>query len=144
MRIKQISVFVENKIDQISEITKILGENKIDIKFVSIADATEFGILRMISSEPERAVEVLEKTGIAVKLSDVTAIEMPDRPNGLAEILTVLSNANINIEYLYAFVGRNEKTSVVVFKADNAELAENSLANSGIADINARNVIDSL
>lgn len=144
MRMKQISVFVENKMDQISEITRILGENNINIKFASVADTAEFGILRMISNEPERAVSVLENTGIAVRLSDVTAIEMPDRPNGLAEILKVLSDANINIEYMYAFVGRHEKTSVVVFKADNAELAEDCLAKSGIADINARNVIDNL
>lgn len=144
MRIQQISVFVENKIDQISEIAKILGENDINIKFASIADAAEFGILRMILSDPEKALLILERAGIAVKLSEVTAIEMPDRPNGLAEILTVLSNANINIEYMYAIVGRNEKSAVVVFKADNAELAEDSLANSGIADINAREVIDNL
>lgn len=144
MRIKQISAFVENKIDQVSEITKILGKNNINIKYASIADAMEFGILRMLVDDAEKAIEVLEQVGIAVKISDVIAVEMPDRPNGLNEILTVLSEANVNMEYMYAFVGRGERNALVVFKADNADVAEKALSESGITDVNARTVIDTL
>ena len=144
MRIKQISAFVENKIDQVSEITKILGKNNINIKYASIADAMEFGILRMLVDDAEKAIEVLEQVGIAVKISDVVAVEMPDRPNGLNEILTVLSEANVNMEYMYAFVGRGERNALVVFKADNADVAEKALSESGITDVNARTVIDTL
>lgn len=144
MRIKQISAFVENKIDQVSEITKILGKNNINIKYASIADAMEFGILRMLVDDAEKAIEVLEQVGIAVKISDVVAVEMPDRPNGLNEILTVLSEANVNMEYMYAFVGRGERNALVVFKADDADVAEKALSESGITDVNARTVIDTL
>ena len=144
MRIKQISAFVENKIDQVSEITKILGKNNINIKYASIADAMEFGILRMLVDDAEKAIEVLEQVGIAVKISDVIAVEMPDRPNGLNEILTVLSEANVNMEYMYAFVGRGERNALVVFKADDADVAEKALSESGITDVNARTVIDTL
>ena len=87
---------------------------------------------------------VLEQVGIAVKISDVVAVEMPDRPNGLNEILTVLSEANVNMEYMYAFVGRGERNALVVFKADNADNAEKALSESGITDVNARTVIDTL
>lgn len=144
MRIKQISAFVENKIDQVSEITKILGKNNINIKYASIADAIEFGILRMLVDDADKAVTALESVGIAVKISDVVAVEMPDRPNGLNEILTVLSEANVNMEYMYAFVGRGERNALVVFKADNADVAEKALSESGITDVNARTVIDTL
>lgn len=136
MIIKQIAAFVENKIDSVSEITKILADNKINIRSTYIADTAEFGILRMIVSKPEAAAEVLSENGIAVKLSDVIVAEMPDCPGGMGKVLSILSSGGINLEYLYAFVGRND-AAYVIFKADNPQKAQELLTDAGIADQNA-------
>ena len=144
MRIKQISASVENKIDGISEITNILSTNGINIRASLIADTAEFGILRMIVDDPDRAVKVLEEAGIAVKISEVIAVEMPDKTGGLSAILSVLSGRGINLEYVYAFVGRGDTGAMVVFKADDQDAAERIIAESGVADINASSVFDSL
>lgn len=136
MIIKQIAAFVENKIDDVSEITKILAENKINIRSTYIADTAEFGILRMIVNKPEAAAKALSDNGIAVKLSDVIVVEMPDRPGGMGEVLSVLSSGGINLEYLYAFVGRHDAGAYVIFKAAEPQKAEKLLSDAGISGQN--------
>ncbi|MBS7298441.1 MAG: ACT domain-containing protein [Eubacteriales bacterium] len=144
MIIKQISVFVENGVGGISEITKILSDNNINIRSAYVADTAEFGILRLIVTDTKKAEKVLGDSGIAVKETDVIAVEMSDTPGGLGGILDVLSDNGVNIEYLYAFVGKGESGALMVFKADDAQKAETVLENSGIVDINATSVYDSL
>ncbi len=144
MIIKQISVFVENGVGGISEITKILSDSKINIRSAYVADTAEFGILRLIVTDTKKAEKVLGESGIAVKETDVIAVEMPDTPGGLGDVLKVLSDNGVNIEYLYAFVGKGESDALMVFKADDAEKAETVLEKSGIVDINATSVYDSL
>ena len=144
MNIKQISVFVENGVGGISEITKILSDSKINIRSAYVADTAEFGILRLIVTDTKKAEEVLTENGIAVKETDVIAVEMSDTPGGLGGILDVLSDNGINIEYLYAFVGKGESDALMVFKADDAQKAEVVLEKSGIVDVNATKVYDSL
>ncbi len=144
MIIKQISVFVENGVGGISEITKILSDSKINIRSAYVADTAEFGILRLIVTDTKKAEKVLGESGIAVKETDVIAVEMSDTPGGLGAILDVLSNNGVNIEYLYAFVGKGESGALMVFKADDAQKAETVLEKSGIVDINATSVYDSL
>lgn len=144
MIIKQISVFVENGVGGISEITKILSDNSINIRSAYVADTAEFGILRLIVTDTKKAEQVLTENGIAVKETDVIAVEMSDTPGGLGVILDVLSDNGVNIEYLYAFVGKGESGALMVFKADDAEKAEAVLEKSGIVDINATSVYDSL
>lgn len=144
MIIKQISVFVENGVGGISEITKILSDSKINIRSAYVADTAEFGILRLIVTDTKKAEQVLSENGIAVKETDVIAVEMSDTPGGLGGILDVLSDNGVNIEYLYAFVGKGESGALMVFKADDAEKAEAVLEKSGIVDMNATSVYDSL
>lgn len=144
MIIKQISVFVENGVGGISEITKILSDNNINIRSAYVADTAEFGILRLIVTDTKKAEKVLGESGIAVKETDVIAVEMSDTPGGLGAILDVLSDNGVNIEYLYAFVGKGESGALMVFKADDAQKAETVLEKSGIVDINATSVYDSL
>lgn len=143
MFVKQISVFVENKFGKISEIINVLAKNSIDISALSLADTSEFGILRLIVDKPELAVDVLKNEGVIVKLSDVLAIAIDDAPGGLAKALTVLTDANVVIEYMYAFIGKADGKAMTVIRVDNEDKAVEALKNGGVAllttdDISAR------
>lgn len=118
MKINQISVFLENKIGRLAEVTKVLGSKGINIRALSIADTAEFGILRMIVSQPEEAYSILEKSGFTVSKTEVIVVEVMDRPGGLAEVLEILAKACLNVEYLYAFVAPKGKNALVVLKIE--------------------------
>src|SRR4030067_2260323 len=104
MEVEQISVFLENKPGALAEVTRILGEEGVNIRALSLADTKDFGILRLIVNDNEKAKEVLGQRGLTVRKTEVVAVEVPDRPGGLADILKILSEAGLNVEYLYAFV----------------------------------------
>lgn len=143
MYVKQLSVFVENKFGRISEIINALAENSIDISALSLADTSEFGILRLIVDKPELAVDVLKEEGVIVKLNDVLAIAIDDVPGGLAKALTVLTDANVVIEYMYAFIGKADGKAMTVIRVDDEPKAIDALNKGGITllttdDISAR------
>lgn len=124
MLIKQISIFLENKRGRLAQVTRVLGDNNINIRALSIADTTDFGILRLIVNQPERAMEVLQQNGFAVRANDVIAIEAEDKPGGLAKVLSLLDKRGISIEYMYAFVGNSpSKNAMVIFRVENPESA---------------------
>ena len=128
MIIKQLSVFVENKFGRVTDIISALGKNNIDISALSLADASEFGILRLIVDDPEKAKEILTGTGVIVRISNVVAAPIEDVPGGLDAVLTILKNNGISIEYMYAFAGRDGKgKACVVFGASDNEAAEQAL-----------------
>jgi hypothetical protein len=116
MLISQISVFLENKQGRLAEVTRILGENNIDISALSIADTTDFGILRLIVNQPGKAIEILQQHGFAASINSVIAIEVEDKPGGLSKALSILDKKGISIEYMYAFVGtcKNENAMVLL------------------------------
>lgn len=114
--VKQISVFLENKAGRLGKVTQVLGENKINIRALSIADTSDFGILRLIVNDPERAYQVLKSNGFTVSTTEVLAVQVPDTPGGLAEVLNIMGQGEINIEYLYAFIGTTSKDALVIFK----------------------------
>ena len=124
MIVKQISVFVENKSGNLSDILTVLGDNGIDISAMSLADTTDFGILRMIVSDTEKAVEILKAQRLAVKCTDVTALYMEHTPGGLSKILSVLKKEDIDVEYLYAFVEKSGTDARVVMKVSSPEKVE--------------------
>ncbi len=132
MKIKQISVFLENKRGRLYEALKALAEEKINIRALSIADTSEFGILRLIVTDPEKAKEVLEKNEFTVKLTNVVAIAVKDKPGGLAEALKYLYDANINIEYIYAFVEKSGEKAVVVLRTENLDKTISILQEKGV------------
>ena len=143
MFVKQLSVFVENKFGRISEIINALAENSIDISALSLADTSEFGILRLIVDKPELAVDVLKEEGVIVKLSDVLAIAIDDAPGGLAKALEVLTQANVVIEYMYAFIGKADGKAMTVIRVDDEAKAIDALNKGGVTllttdDISAR------
>lgn len=121
MEIKQISVFIENKEGRLKKAIDTLSKAEINIRALSIADTSKFGILRLIVSDNEKAKTVLEKNKFVVKENDVLVVEVPDKPNGLNSILEILDKESINVEYLYAFVGKKTDEAIVVMRLENIE-----------------------
>lgn len=132
MWVKQISVFLENKSGRLAAVTRVLGENGINIRALSIADTSDFGILRLIVDDPPRAYAVLKEAGFTVSVTDVMAVEIPDTPGGLADVLDILGRAGANIEYLYAFVSKSAGNALVLFKVEDVETAARALQEKGI------------
>lgn len=132
MFIKQLSIFVENKVGRLQNIVNALGENDVNISALSIADTTDFGILRIIVDNPDKAKLVLKGMGVISKTTDVVAVYIDDRSGGLAAVLNLVSNAGIGIEYMYAFLGRREGKALMVLKADDEEMLEQILTSHGV------------
>ena len=123
MYVKQISVFIENSKGKLGEFTDLLAKNNIDLISMSIADTTSFGILRGIVIDYARAVEVIEKAGYTACLTDVLAVEVPDHPGGLSNVLKMLSDEGIAIEYLYSFMRSRGNAALIVFRVEKIDLA---------------------
>ncbi len=132
MTVNQLSVFVENKPGRLSEITSILQQQNVDIRALSVADTTHFGILRLIVDKPSQAETALKEAGFTVSLTKVIAIGVSDRPGGLAEALAVLSGGGISVEYMYAFISREEKTAYVILRVDDIDKAVGLIQKSSI------------
>jgi len=132
MPVKQISVFLENKCGRLADVTRVIGNHGINIRAFSVADTTDFGILRLIVNRPEDAYEVLRKEGFTVSLTDVIAVQIPDRPGGLADILTLMQDAGVNIEYMYAFVEKVSQDALAVFRVENPKVAIKLLEEKGL------------
>ncbi|MDN5325628.1 MAG: hypothetical protein PWP41_323 [Moorella sp. (in: firmicutes)] len=132
MKIKQISVFLENKSGRLAAVTRLLARHSINIRALSIADTSDFGILRLIVDDPDRAYTELKGAGFTVSLTEVLGVEMPDRPGGLSNILSILEENGINIEYLYAFIGRGDNGALVIFRVEELDAAINVLQARGI------------
>ena len=132
MRIEQISVFLENKSGRLTEVSRVLGEADINIRALSLADTTDFGILRLIVNDPHKAREVLKEKGFTVGKTEVVAIEVKDKPGGLAGILQVLSDHNINVEYMYAFVERSGEDAIIICRFDETDKAIDVLRKNSV------------
>ena len=132
MKLNQISVFSENKPGHMIEPCRLLAREGIDIRALSLADTQRFGILRMIVSDWERARSLLEAAGAVVKITEVVAVEVPDRPGGLAEVLGALEGSGINIEYMYAFPFVRGEKAVLIFRFDRPDAAMARLSECGI------------
>ena len=132
MKIKQLSVFCENKPGHIVGPCRMLARAGIDIRALSLADTQRFGILRMIVSDWQKAKGLLEKSGSVVKVTEVLAVEVPDRPGGLAEVLSLFEGSEVNIEYMYAFPFVREEKAVLVFRFDQPDAAIERLLAAGV------------
>ncbi len=132
MFVKQISVFVENKKGRLYKMTKVLGDNGIDLIALSIADTTNFGILRCIVSDPQKAIAVLKENGFTASATEVLAVEVPDVPGGLASVLEILKDNEITVEYLYSFVRTHDDKALVLFRVEEAEKTVQVLKQNGV------------
>lgn len=133
MALKQLSIFLENKQGRLWKSLNILKNENIDIRALSIADTSDFGILRLIVSDPDQAKEALEEEKFAVSLADVLAIEVEDQPGGLEAALDLLNKNDINVEYIYAFVEKKTSKALVVLRTDNNEEALTLLKDDGFS-----------
>lgn len=131
MAIKQITVFVQNKKGTVVSVTDILSKNNVNLRALSIAETEDFGILRLIVNDESTAEKVLKENGYLIKVIDVLGVKIGDEPGKLTSALDVLDKANINVEYLYAFMARTEKHAYVVLRVEENEEAENALVNAG-------------
>lgn len=132
MLVKQISVFLENKSGRLAEVTGILGTNQIDISALSIADTTDFGILRLIVNKPEIAETILKDNGFTVSCTSVIAIAVKDEPGGLSQALKILETESIGIEYMYAFVGKTTTDALVILRVEEPEKAVKTLISNNV------------
>jgi hypothetical protein len=140
MKIKQLSVFIENKEGRLKKTINTLAKGKINIRALSIADTTKFGILRLIVSDFEKAKSFLEDDGFVVKETEVIAVEIPDEPNGLGSVLTILDKKEINLEYLYAFVSKQSNQAIVVLRVQNIDQSIELLKNENLKLINQKDL----
>lgn len=132
MKLNQLSVFLENKPGRLSAPCKALAEAGINILTLSLADTQQFGILRIIVRDWQKAKAVLEKAGNVVNVTEVIAVEVADRPGGLGDVLQVIEKAGVNLEYMYAFTFRSEDKAILVFRFEDPDAAARLLESSGI------------
>ncbi len=140
MAIKQLSVFVENEKGKLSEITDLIAKAGIDMRAMSIADTSEFGILRLIVKDPAKVKALLEKNGFISTLNDVVGVEITDKPGGLAQIVSLFASNGINMEYMYAFLTRIEGKAYLVVRVDDTEAVEKLLASQNIHMLSAADI----
>ena len=136
MIIKQISIFVENKPGRLAEITEIIAKNNINIRALSVADTTHFGILRIIVDNPEEVERILRDAGLTVSITSVITACIHDRPGGLAEVLKLLSSRDIQIEYMYAFIAKSDNEAYVVMRIEAEDAADKLLHDNGFTGMN--------
>ena len=141
MAIKQLTVFIQNKKGTVVSVTDILSKNNINLRALSIAETQDFGILRLIVNDEKAAEAVLTENGYLIKVIDVVGVKIGDQPGKLTAALDVLDKADINVEYLYAFMARTEKHAYVVLRVEDNAMAEKALTDAGFkmiseADIN--------
>ncbi len=132
MKAKQLSIFLENKVGRLAEVTGVLGERGINIRALSLADTSDFGVLRLIVDDPTKAQEALKEEGYTVSTTEVIAVKVPDKPGGLGRVLRSFIGLGVNIEYMYAFAGKNGDNAVVVLRVDDPERAIPVLREHGV------------
>lgn len=137
MKLKQLSVFLENRPGHLSRVCEVLAEAGINIVTMTLADTREFGILRLIVREWQKAKEVLEAAGFAVNTTDVMAIEVADEPGGLEKILKAAEAGGLSVEYMYAFACKQKKNALIVIRFDDIERASAALKAAGIGVLSA-------
>ncbi len=142
MQIQQLSIFVENKAGRLMEIVDVLKEKNVNISALSLADTTDFGVLRMIVCDPEKAKAALRDSGVIVKTTPVLALPIDDTPGGLAAMLSLLASERVAVEYMYAFATRREGKAVMVLRVDDAQRAQSILTAKGFGDVDAAQLFE--
>lgn len=140
--VKQISVFVDNKPNNLAGILNTLRDNRINLRALSLADTSDFGIVRMIANDTEKTVDILKAASYAVTVTEVVAISIPDSPGQLSRVLNILGEDNVNVEYLYAFLGTSDKAVSFVIRVDDNAHAEAALTNAGVIQLTENDIAE--
>jgi len=138
MKLTQISVFLENRKGRLHDVCSLLGNHDINIRALTIAESPEFGILRLVVDNPKDAVDILRKKGFIAKLTDIVAVEVDDKPGGLARVLRIFYNNSINVEYMYGFVEKFSDKALLVFRFDSPDKAISVLKKNKINIVGAK------
>ena len=133
MTIQQLSVFLENRAGQLAEITEILAEHGIDLRAIHIAETTDYGVLRLITSAPHEAANILLEKGCVLSMTPVLAAAVPDKPGGLAKLLSVVAQAGIDVEYMYSMFGNGNGMAYMIFRVADLARLESVLTANGIS-----------
>lgn len=131
MNVTQLSVFIENKPGHLQNVLKILADEKINIATLTIADSTDYGVLRLIVNDPRRGLEVLKQNEITCSITDVLAIEIDDSPGSLLKAIDTFSERDLNIEYMYAFTQKRGDKAVMIFRFEDIDTAKTALREEG-------------
>ncbi len=135
MTIQQISVFLENRSGQLSEITDLLARNHVDLRAIHIAETADYGVLRLITANAQETTQILLSQGFVLSVTPVTAVAVPDEPGGLAKLLNILAKAEVDIEYMYSVFGRKDDYAYMIFRVADAKRLEEILADNGISPV---------
>jgi hypothetical protein len=141
MKVQQISIFMENRAGRLSAVAGLIGEAGINIRALSLADTSDFGILRLIVDQPEKAAQVLRTNHYTFNTTDVVAIEIPDVPGGLALVLDQIQKLKVNVEYMYAFVEKATDKAIVVFRFAHLDDVLDTLVKEGDLRILSRDEV---
>lgn len=144
MLIKQLSVFLDNSPGRLNAATKVLSEAGINLRALTLADTSDFGVLRVIVDRPEEAMTILRQHNFAAKMTEVLVVEMDDKPGGLTAILDILEEGSINIEYMYAFVGTKPRKALMIFRVNKPDLAIEQLKSKNVRLFNTEEDIEEL
>ena len=135
MKIKQISIFLENTAGRIADVTKVLKDNSINLRAIMIADTADFGILRIITDDSEKALSVLKEAKFTTKTTDVLAISISDKVGALHDVMALFQNNGINIEYLYASLEKTGDTAIIIFKVEDADKGLKVIEENGLSTV---------
>ncbi len=142
MSVKQISIFIENRKGALAEVTGFIASHGINLYALSIADSQDFGILRIITDDPDNARDMLKSEGYTVTATSVLAVEIDDTPGSMASILGVMSKADVAVEYTYAFIAKAANKAYMIFRVDNKDKASKALEESGISTIDQKDLFN--
>ena len=142
MSVKQISIFIENKKGSLAEVTDFIAKNNINLRALSIADTQDFGILRIITDDPDNARDMLKQEGYTVTATSVLAVELDDAPGSMASILSVLSNAEVSVEYTYAFMSSVAGKAYMIFRVDDNDKATKVLVDANIKVMDQKDIFN--
>ena len=140
--VRQISVFIDNKPNQLAGVMRMMKESRINARALTVADTKDFGILRMIVNDTDKAVEKLKAASFAVAVTEIVAISIPDSPGQLSRVLDILGSRNVNIEYLYTFLGKSDKSVSFVIRVDDNENASEALTDGGIIQVTENDIAE--
>ena len=137
---RQISVFLENKPGQLAAVMKLIKDSGINVRALSLADTRDFGILRMIVNDTDRTLSRLKSSGYVATANEIIAVSVPDKPGQLSRIVDILAAGNVNIEYLYAFTGKSDRSVSFVIRVDDSDQASATLEDAGIIQLTENDI----
>jgi hypothetical protein len=140
MKITQISVFLENRKGRLYEVCSLLGDNGVNIRALTIAETESFGVLRIVVDKCDAAIKLLRDNNFVANFTDVVAVEVPDRPGGLAAVLKIFADNDVNVEYMYGFVEKHSDKALLVFRFEDAEAAQQVLARHSISIVTSKEI----